>query len=164
MISCFQELVVVKYDRGDSYMAYLIAVIILAVDQITKYIIRVNFDYGESIPIIEDIFHLTYVTNPGGAFGIFQDLTIFFIVSSVVIIVAFPFILKNIPELDSENILYKLSLGLIIGGAAGNLIDRVFFGYVIDFFDFQIWPVFNVADSAVVVGCFILFFMVWRAA
>jgi signal peptidase II len=126
---------------------------VLLVDQLTKYLVVTNFFVGKSIPIIEDVFHLTYVRNQGAAFGIMQGQQLFFIVVTIAIIVAVIIFYKELPL---HNIMNRIALGLILGGAIGNLIDRIRLGYVIDFIDLRVWPVFNVADSAVVIAVVIL--------
>jgi len=107
----------------------------------------------ESIPIIENIFHITLVKNPGAAFGIFQGQTMFLVVVTIAII----FLLVGVYwKLARQNTILTIGLALQAGGAAGNLIDRIRFSYVVDFFDFRIWPVFNIADIAIVVGAIII--------
>jgi signal peptidase II len=128
-------------------------------DQWFKVLVENSFKYGQSLAIIEDIFHLTYVKNTGAAFGILKGNTTFFIVISVIIIIGFLVFLKY---LNYNSIWIKLATGLIIGGAIGNLVDRIRLGYVIDYLDFRIWPVFNLADSAVVIGTIILVIFIWN--
>lgn len=144
-------------------MYLTVAMAVLFLDQLIKYLIRLKFYPGESIPVIRDIFHLTYVQNTGAAFGILAERRLFFIIFSLLVIIALPLFLRRLLEIEARNYLFSLSLGLIIGGAAGNLADRIIFGYVIDFLDFRIWPVFNMADSAIVVGSLLLFIVVWKA-
>ncbi|CEO10476.1 lipoprotein signal peptidase [[Clostridium] sordellii] len=136
-------------------MLYILIIIgLIAIDQISKYL-AVNYlaNIG-SIPIIKNIFHLTYVENRGAAFGMFQNNQIIFI---VVAIAACVFGLYYLYKKDL-NILGKSSIILIISGALGNLIDRIRLGFVVDYFDFRvIWDyVFNVADVFVVVGTILL--------
>ncbi|SHJ13041.1 signal peptidase II . Aspartic peptidase. MEROPS family A08 [Geosporobacter subterraneus DSM 17957] len=140
-------------------MNYFIIAAILVLDQITKYMVKSRFILNESIAIIDNIFHLTYVRNFGAAFGILKHQKLFFILlTSVVLIGIIIFIRKQ----SSLHPIVKLSLSLIIGGAVGNLIDRVAYGYVIDFFDFRIWPVFNIADMAIVIGaCLLSYFLIF---
>ncbi|MFB0526862.1 MAG: signal peptidase II [bacterium] len=138
---------------------YLIALIILSVDQFSKYIIRQKMSLAESIPVIRGIFHITYVENTGIAFGLFPRGHSLFIVISLIIILAIIFferkkVIKSLKE--------KFCLGLILGGALGNLIDRLRFGFVIDFLDFRIWPVFNLADSGVCIGGILMVFFLLR--
>ncbi|WP_041607658.1 signal peptidase II [Halobacteroides halobius] len=131
-------------------MVILIAFLVtLVLDQLTKYLVVKNFTLYQSIPIIKDVFHLTYVQNRGAAFGILQNQVTFFIVISIVVI---GLLIYFYHELPLDNFWNRFALGLALGGTIGNLIDRVRVGYVIDFLDFRIWPVFNIADSAIVVG------------
>lgn len=138
---------------------YLIALILLFVDQFSKYIIRQNMSLAESIPVIKSIFHITYVENMGIAFGLFPQGHSLFIVISLIIILGIIFferkkVIKSLKE--------RFCLGLILGGALGNLIDRLRFGFVIDFLDFRIWPVFNLADSGVCIGGILMVFFLLR--
>lgn len=100
----------------------------------------------ETRPVIRDIFHLTLVYNTGGAFGLLRDRnTLFLAVSSVVSVVL-------LVQLFKAPAGYRFALGLILGGAWGNMIDRLRLGHVIDFLDFRVWPVFNLADTAISIG------------
>ena len=134
-------------------MIYLICLIIVAADQLIKLVINNKFICGQSLPVIKNIFHLTYVKNTGAAFGIFQNQNMFFIISTLVIIVI---MLIYINKINKKSIWFKLAAGLILGGAVANLIDRIRVGCVIDYLDFRIWPVFNLADSSVVIGAGII--------
>lgn len=124
-----------------------LAVVIL--DQFSKYIVAENMALGESIPIIEEVFHLTYILNPGAAFGMFAHNRLFFIAIAVVVIGIIIWARREILASPWE---VKAGCGLFLGGAIGNLIDRARQGMVIDFFDFRIWPVFNIADIAICIG------------
>ena len=124
-----------------------LAVVIL--DQFSKYIVVENMALGESIPIIEEVFHLTYILNPGAAFGMFAHNRLFFIAIAVVVIGIIIWARKEILASPWE---VKAGCGLFLGGAIGNLIDRARQGLGIDFFDFRIWPVFNIADIAICIG------------
>lgn len=124
-----------------------IAVVIL--DQFSKYIVVENMVLGESIPIIEEVFHLTYILNPGAAFGMFAHNRLFFIAIAVIVIGIIIWARREILASPWE---VKAGCGLFLGGAIGNLIDRTRQGLVIDFFDFRIWPVFNIADIAICIG------------
>ena len=97
--------------------------------------------------------------NTGIAFGLFKGNVIFFIVSTILVIAILVFLLR----LESKNYKVIIPLALILGGAIGNLIDRLRFGYVVDFLDFRVWPVFNVADSAITIGGIVLFFILLRS-
>ncbi len=124
-----------------------LAVVIL--DQFSKYIVVENMALGESIPIVEEVFHLTYILNPGAAFGMFAHNRLFFIAIAVVVIGIIIWARREILASPWE---VKAGCGLFLGGAIGNLIDRARQGLVIDFFDFRIWPVFNIADIAICIG------------
>ena len=125
----------------------------LLLDRITKILAVKILLQGQSIKIIPGVFHFTLVLNRGAAFGIFKGQTALFIALSLLAIV---FILIYTLRKRREDPLLSLSLGLVLGGAAGNLIDRIMFVYVIDFFDFRVWPVFNIADSCITIGMFFL--------
>jgi len=116
---------------------------------------------NQSIPVVTNVFHITYVHNFGAAFGLFAHRTGFFIfVTTVVVLLIFVF-LRHLPK---EQKLLRAALVLQLGGAMGNLIDRVRLGYVIDFFDLRVWPVFNVADIAIVFGVGLLILDLTRNA
>ncbi len=132
-------------------MPLILAIVILSLDQLTKFIVTKTLLLHESVPVIRNVVHLTLVHNRGAAFGMFKGQIFLFIFTSIVAIVLIYRNLKN-----ARCNLYGISLGLILAGAIGNLIDRIFFGYVIDFLDFRIWPVFNVADSAITIGAILL--------
>ena len=135
----------------------------LCLDLLTKQMVIANLAYSDRIPVIEGFFYLTHVRNTGAAFGLFADAPVgirlsFFIGISVVAIgIIFSFFRKLAPG----DRLAALALGLILGGAIGNLIDRVRFQEVVDFLHFRLWggyswPDFNVADSCIVVGVAVL--------
>lgn len=138
---------------------YLITLILLSVDQFSKYIIRQKMSLAESIPIIKSVFHITYVENRGIAFGLFpQGSSLFIVISLIIILVIIFFERKKV----IKSLKKRFCLGLILGGALGNLIDRLRFGFVIDFLDFRIWPVFNLADSGVCIGGILMVFFLLR--
>lgn len=130
---------------------------VLALDQGTKYLVSKNMVEGDSIPLIPNIFHLTYVLNPGAAFGMLAHRTPLFIIFSLVALGLVVFFYKKIV---SQPFWIKLSLAFQLSGALGNLLDRVRTGYVVDFFDFKVWPVFNIADMAIVSGVIIFFWQI----
>lgn len=139
------------------------ALIIFLMDQGSKFLVDKNLEVFTSRPIIENFFHITLLYNTGGAFGLFPERTIILIGFTVVL---FFLIFKYRHLFPQKAWWHKAALGLLVGGAAGNFFDRVFRGYVIDFLDFQIWPVFNIADSAITVAIILLFFQIfldWRA-
>lgn len=132
-------------------MYYLVMIAIVAIDQAVKYIIAANFSAGESVPVILNIFHITYVQNRGAAFSTFMGQRMMLIGLPVVLIAALAFYYYRYGK--EEHWTLRLAISLIIAGGIGNLIDRVFRGFVVDMFDFIVWPVFNVADIAVCIGC-----------
>jgi signal peptidase II len=134
-------------------MFYIIFIfVLLVIDQWTKHLIHSRFFEGETLGIIRDFFHLTYVKNRGVAFGIFQgELQIITLVSVVAVFAIAYYVYKY--EKNSS-IITKISYALIVAGALGNIIDRIFRGFVIDMIDFRgIWPyIFNVADMYINIG------------
>jgi len=145
-------------DKKYAY-AFSIAFIALILDQLAKFLIRKNFRLNESFPLIKDFLHLTYVTNTGSAFSLFQGFNLFFIVFSVIAIIA---ILYSIQKIKENEKWIQLSVGLLLGGTVGNLADRLALGSVVDFIDFRIWPVFNIADSAITVSVILLIILLWK--
>lgn len=135
------------------------ALVALLLDQLTKFLIKQNFQSNQSIPIIKNIFHLTYITNTGSAFGLFKGFNIFFIILSIIVIIAIFYYLKKF--IKNEKLL-QFAIGLLLGGTIGNLTDRIIYGAVIDFIDFRIWPVFNFADSAVTISILFLVVLLWK--
>lgn len=145
--------------RGSPKWAFLgVAAMVLLVDQASKYIVLNNLSLGEMwnpIPFLRPFFTITHVTNTGAAFGLFRDQGTLFSVVAFVVVAGILVFYRYLPADQSW---LRVSLGLQLGGAVGNLLDRVRLGRVVDFLDFKIWPVFNVADTAIVVGVGILAF------
>ncbi len=135
-------------------MIFTIVCSILFLDQLTKFLVTKNLFLNQSAPLIKGVFHLTLIHNRGAAFGILKNQSPLFIFASIFVIILIYFSLKN--DRQRKRSIYSVSLSLILSGALGNLIDRIFLGYVIDFLDFRIWPVFNVADSAITIGAILL--------
>ncbi|MCG3778410.1 MAG: Lipoprotein signal peptidase [Nitrospira sp.] len=136
----------------------LLAGTIIVIDQVTKLSIMQSMRLHESIPIVQDFFSLTYIRNPGAAFGLLAGSSnafrmVFFGVTSLIALALLGTILFRLPEKDWVG---QLSISGVLGGAIGNLIDRLRYGEVIDFLDVYVnayhWPAFNVADSAISVG------------
>ena len=138
---------------------FLTALVVVILDQSTKFLVRKKFKLGESVPLVKNIFHFTYASNTGSAFSIFQGHNLFFIIFSAVVISVVIYYLKNIK--DNEKAI-QFAVGLLLGGTIGNLIDRILIGAVTDFIDFIIWPVFNIADSAVTASAILLIFLMWK--
>lgn len=135
------------------------SLLVVILDRLTKYIFCRCLSEGESVKIVPGAFHLTLVLNSGAAFGLFQGRSIIFMIASALIIILICVYVwlnkcKDLPVLTA--------LGLILGGASGNLVDRAAFGYVIDFLDFRFWPVFNIADSAITAGAALLTIVILR--
>jgi len=150
--------------RGSRYLFLaLLALTVIILDQATKYWIMQSMRLHESIPIVPNLFSFTYIRNPGAAFGLLAGSsnafrTVFFGVTSLFALALLSTILVRLPEKDWIG---QVSIAGILGGAVGNLIDRLRFGEVIDFLDVYVesyhWPAFNVADSAICIGVAVLF-------
>ena len=134
-----------------------LAVLVVVLDQITKRAAEDRLRGQRSVSVLDDILRLTYVENRGAAFGLLQDQTTFFVFVGILVIGVIAASYRYLPR---SGFRLHLALGLQLGGAIGNLIDRIRQGYVVDFVDFGYrsnwWPVFNVADSAIVVGVALL--------
>lgn len=136
-----------------------VAAIGLLADIVTKRIVEANIPLYDSIPVIPPFLSWTHIQNTGAAFSLFQNGGLFFIIVAVVVSCL---IIFYAPRLPRQDWISRVALGMQLGGAVGNLIDRLRQGYVTDFVHFQIpqigfdWPVFNVADSCVVVGVILL--------
>ena len=134
---------------------FCLSLIILALDYATKYYIKTVIGPFDIIRVLP-FFNIVYTENTGSAFGMFKALgsTFFIVVSMVAIIVLSVLVVKDVSN--------RISYSLLLGGAAGNLLDRLFYGHVIDFLDVYVgkyhWPAFNIADSALTVGIALLFF------
>lgn len=133
----------------------VLGILILSLDQLTKYITTKNLSLNQSLPLIRNIFHLTLIHNRAAGFGILKNQVHLFILTSIFAIILICLELKKNSQ-GKKFSLYRLSLIFILSGAIGNLIDRLRFGYVIDFLDFRIWPIFNIADSAITIGAILL--------
>jgi signal peptidase II len=140
-------------------LVLLLGLAIIFIDQLTKQAVRANFIYGESRPVIEGFFNLVYVRNDGAAWNMLSGHGIVLILVSVAVLVLLLVYRRSFLQ---DIFFHKILLGLMVGGIAGNLIDRIRFGWVTDFLDFQFgayhYPSFNVADSAIciAVGLYIL--------
>ena len=133
---------------------FLMALAWIAADQLTKLLITSRLALNETIPVIHDFFHFTYIQNAGDSFGMFQNKTSVFVILTAVVLAVLLWVLwKERPGFG-----LSLILGTVAGGAVGNLIDRLRLGKVVDFIDFRgVWPyIFNVADIAVVCGGILL--------
>ena len=130
-------------------MIYLLLITLIVLsDQISKFFILKYIPFGFSKAIVDNIVYITHVRNTGGAFSIFQGFKMIFLLIPIVVIVllVWAIFFSKISKYD------KIAFSLILGGALGNLIDRAFRGYVIDFIDLKFWPVFNIADIFISTG------------
>ncbi|MDO4545138.1 MAG: signal peptidase II [Bacillota bacterium] len=138
---------------------YLIVVGVILLDRIVKHAVSSGMEPGQTIPLLENVFHITYVQNRGAAFSLMEGQWIFLIVlpmAALAIGIVLIFLKRK-----RWSALMLISVSLICGGGIGNLIDRIMQGYVVDLFDFRVFPVFNVADIAICVGCGLLLISVW---
>jgi signal peptidase II len=137
----------------------LAAAVVVAVDQLTKWWALESLSDGP-IDVIEGVLTLRLGFNSGGAFGLFQGLPGIFLLTTVVVIGIILFWIRRL-----EDPRWLIPLGLVLGGGLGNLADRIFRdldGRVIDFIDFHVWPIFNLADSAIVIGVGLVILLGWR--
>lgn len=130
---------------------------VIALDQFLKYKVTNSMVLGQSIPLIEDFFHFTYVLNPGAAFGILPNQRVFFLLTGGALLIMTLFFYPRIKKKDR---LLKFGVINLVSGSTSNLIDRFQTGYVVDFIDFRFWPIFNVADIAIVLGMLIVIYFV----
>lgn len=149
--------------RSLSFLVLLgVAVLVLALDQLTKAWVLTSLPqdgWWSPLPALWRVFRITHITNSGAAFGIFPNQGNFFIIIAIVVVLAIVLYYRYLP---AGSWLVRLSLGLQLGGAIGNLLDRIRYGHVVDFVDIGFWPIFNVADLAIVTGVGILAYCLWR--
>ncbi len=141
---------------------FLIAVLVVAVDRLSKWLVATRISLHDSVLVLPGFFRLTHVQNSGAAFGLFADsasqwtAAILILFSVLALVVVSALLWKNSHSMTTTGV----GLALILGGAVGNLWDRLLNGHVVDFFDFYLgsyhWPAFNVADSAIVIGALLL--------
>lgn len=144
------------------YIFHLTTLIVFILDQGTKYLVSSNMTPGQSwdpIPALGWIFSITYTTNTGMVFGLFPGAGAFLILVAGIVIVT---ILLYYRQLPRGNLWLPISLGMQLGGALGNLADRLRLGHVVDFIDFHFWPVSNLADGCIVFGVLFLSYHLLR--
>jgi signal peptidase II len=139
-------------------MTLLIVLAVISLDQLTKFLAAKFLILNSTHPVVKGIFHLTLIHNRGAAFGLLKNQIPLFIFTAVVAIILIYLSLRD----KRQGRPYAISLSLILAGSGGNLIDRVLYGYVVDFLDFRIWPVFNVADSAICIGALLLVWVMFK--
>ncbi|MBW2996199.1 signal peptidase II [Candidatus Woesearchaeota archaeon] len=135
-------------EKNKALIILLTSVAVVLLDQLTKFSVVRNLQLFQSVPIIQNIFHLTYIQNTGAGFGLFQQSTSLLIWFSIIVIGLILYFYDAVPN----DKCVQIATALILGGTLGNLIDRINLGYVIDFLDFRIWPAFNIADIAITLG------------
>lgn len=138
---------------------YLGALLITAADQFFKYLVNKNLPPGQSMPLIGNIIKLTYVKNTGAAFSLFVGFSPYLAIVGMAVILAAIYFHFRIP---AKNYLAQIALAFILGGSLGNLIDRLFRAYVIDYLDITIWPVFNLADVMINLGVVLLIYNLFK--
>ncbi|HMP71986.1 MAG TPA: signal peptidase II [Kiritimatiellia bacterium] len=142
----------------------LLAIVFTVLDQWTKHVVRMEFALGESRPVIEGFFNLTYVRNTGAAWGMFGGQNTALTVISLVMLVLMVIFRRSFLN---DTLLHRIALGLMVGGILGNVLDRIRQGWVTDMFDFYLgtwhWPCFNIADAAICVGVGIYFVTAFKA-
>lgn len=139
-------------------MLYVIAVITIILDQVTKWYVQEHFFLGESVPVVTNVFHWTFIINHGAAFGILMHQRYLFMGILVLLLLA---LYAGRHALRQGPSYLRIGTGLLIGGALGNGWDRLYLGGVVDFFDFRVWPIFNVADIAICIGVVLMIFYFW---
>lgn len=140
------------------------ALAVLALDQASKALVRASWGPGEGVVLIPaggGILTLIHIQNAGAAFGLFPGGGLFFVAVAVVVVAAILYYQRRLAE---DEITVRLALGLQLGGAVGNLVDRLRYGYVTDFIHVRFWSTFNLADSAIVVGIVLLIYQFWRGS
>ncbi|RPJ42985.1 MAG: signal peptidase II [Candidatus Latescibacterota bacterium] len=153
-----------KPSRPSLLLPILLGAATLAFDQVTKALVALSLPHGSSVPVLGDKLRLTHVQNPGGAFGLFRNSGSAFAIASVAAVIV---LLWALTRYEARSRASRAALGLVLGGAVGNLVDRVRFGRVVDFLDAGWgdlrWPVFNVADIAVVAGVILFLLAAMRS-
>lgn len=140
------------------YGFIVVLLVVLGLDQVSKLLVESKMLLGQSLPVVDKLVCLTYVHNQGGAFGLFAGRGTLFLTSAVaVILISLYYVARHRPGPRLE-----IPLAFVAGGAAGNLVDRVVRGGVVDFIDVGFWPVFNLADCAIVLGAIWLFWVITR--
>lgn len=150
------------FKKGGFFLFWLVGVVVFLLDQVSKYLIRENLPVGSVKPVVKGFFNLVHVENPGIAFSVLANNSSPFTRIFIILVALTAVIVLNLMIVRSRNShgLTLATYGLILGGALGNLYDRTLRGTVTDFLDFYIngyhWPAFNIADSAITLGAFLL--------
>ena len=135
---------------------FIISLLVIVLDQLVKLWTVANFNLGESVSVIPNLFSLTYLQNTGAAWSIFEGQMIFFTIITIIAVVVVSYLMIRYRK-DSKFL--EIGLALVLAGALGNFIDRIRLGYVVDMIqtDFINFPIFNVADSSLVIGVVLIF-------
>lgn len=145
-------------------LCYFLATVIVLIDQVIKVFISLNMKIYESIPVIKNFFYITYVRNDGAAFSILQNKTYLLLLVAFLVL---SFILCYINKQEKFSKIEAIAFGFLLGGIIGNFVDRLLYGQVIDYLDFKLfgydYPVFNFADSMIVIGVFVLVYIIFRS-
>lgn len=143
------------------WILFVISLATLALDQVTKLMVVHNLEFRETwVPIgfLDGIFDFTYTRNTGAAFGMGQGLGNIFLLIAVIVTGIIVYYYRDLPD---RTLPVRVAMGLMLGGAIGNAVDRVRLGYVVDFFHVHGWPIFNIADSAITVGVVLWLVVAW---
>ena len=144
------------------FFLFGVAILVLILDQLTKRWVSASLPAGvwwSPVPALWRVFRIVHTTNTGAAFGIFPNQGSLFILVAVVVVLAIVLYQRRLP---AGGWLIRLTLGLQLGGAIGNLLDRLRYGHVVDFIDIGFWPIFNLADASIVIGVAMLAYRLWR--
>jgi signal peptidase II len=139
--------------------SFLTITSVFLLDRLSKIFILSHYQEGGGFPVWQNVFHITRVNNTGAAFGFLRGHTPFLSLVSVFCVL----ILLWILFFKKQTLSNRAGWSLVVGGALGNLYDRFFYGYVVDFLDFRVWPVFNLADTAICVGVLVVAFKCIRS-
>ncbi len=134
----------------------LVFFLVLVLDQFTKGLALASLSYFKTVPLLGNLVSLTLTSNTGAAFGIFPWAHYFFLIFASGAVMSSFLVFRTLSRFPLP---FQFAFGLVLGGAFGNLLDRLNYGKVVDFIDFRIWPVFNLADASIVIGGILLFFL-----
>ncbi|MGB2600489.1 MAG: signal peptidase II [Candidatus Omnitrophota bacterium] len=143
-----------RKSRIEITLIYVAVFLVFLLDQASKYFVMALIEQGQSVPVIKNLLHITLVYNTGAAFGMLKAQPRLFVIIAILAIILINYILLR--RSFNLNIMEKVALCFILAGTLGNLADRLRLGYVVDFIDLRIWPVFNLADSFIAIGAVIL--------
>jgi signal peptidase II len=138
---------------------YLIALIILLVDQLFKFMVQESMRLGQTVPLLGNALKLTYVRNTGAAFSLFVGFSPYLVVAGILVAAAVIYFHYRVPK---GNFILQAGLAFVLGGSLGNLVDRIFRSYVIDYIDITVWPVFNFADVMINLGVILIAFKLFE--